>query len=107
MTNEPVDLDRHRDSDARKAINSRRERLSHCLQRFQADQTNMQRRQEELENQFLAAPAETWSEAVAKAKYVLQLFAASAKAQTPRRRELIAQVQDDLTRLAGRAKDSP
>ena len=105
MTDEPVDLDRHRGNAAQRAINSRRQRLSHCLQMFQADQANLQRRQEELERLLLTAPAETWPEAVVKAQYVIQLFAATPEAQSPRRKELIAQALDDLARIAGRAKD--
>jgi hypothetical protein len=49
---------------------------------------------------MLAAPATTWPEAAAKAKYLIQLFAATADAQDPRRKKLIASVLDDLARLA-------
>ncbi len=97
----PVVLDEHRGMTAQKATEIRRQRLHE----FQADQTALRLRQEELEKLLLAAPAETWPEAAAKAQYLLQLFAATAEAQDPRRKELIAHALDDLTRLCGRAKE--
>ena len=62
-------------------------------------------RQEELEKLLLAAPAETWTEAAAKAQYLIQLFAATPEAKDPRRKELIAHALEDLTRLCDRAKE--
>jgi hypothetical protein len=95
MTDEPVDLDIHRGMAAQKATEIRRERLH----RFQEDQAALRQRQEELEKHLLAAPAATWAEAAVKAEYVIQLFADTADAQDPRRKELIAHVLEDLTRL--------
>ena len=102
MTDEPVDLDEHRGMAAQKATDMRRQRLHE----FQADQVALQRRREELEKLLLAAPAETWPEAAAKAQYLIQLFATTLEAQDPRRKELIAHALDDLTRLCDRAKES-
>ncbi len=101
MTDDPVDLDEHRGMAAQKATELRRVRL----QEFQADQAALRRRQEELETLLLAAPAETWPEAAAKAQYLIQLFAATPQAQDPRRKDLIAHALDDLTRLCDRAKE--
>jgi hypothetical protein len=101
MTDDPVDLDEHRGMTAQKATEDRRQRLHE----FQADQVALRQRQEQLENLLLAAPAETWSEAAAKAQYLIQLFAATPEAQDPRRKELIAHALDDLTRLCDRAKE--
>jgi hypothetical protein len=103
MTDDPVDLDERRGMAAQQATKMRRQRLHE----FQADQAALQRRQEELERLLLAAPAETWPEAAAKAQYLIQLFAATAEAQDPRRKELIAHALDDLARLCDRAKESP
>lgn len=100
VTDDPVDLDEHRGMAAQKATEMRRQRLHD----FQADQAALRRRQEELETLLLAAPAETWSEAAAKAQYLIQLFAATPEAQDPRRKELIAHALDDLARLCDRAK---
>ena len=49
---------------------------------------------------LLAAPSQTWAEAAAKARYLIELFAATAEAQDPRRQRIIAMVLDDMTRLA-------
>lgn len=103
MTDNPVDLDQHRGMAAQKATETRRQHL----QEFQADQAALHRRQEELEKLLLAAPAETWSEAAAKAQYLIQLFAATPEAQDARRKKLIAHTLDDLARLSDRAKDHP
>ena len=101
MTDEPVDLDEHRGMAAQIATDIRRQRLHE----FQADQAALRRRQEELEKLLLAAPAENWPEAAAKAQYLIQLFAATPEAQNPRHKKLIAHALDDLTRLCDRAKD--
>jgi len=101
MTNEPVDLDGHRGRAAQKATELRRQRLQELL----ADQAASRRRQEELETLLLAAPSEAWPEAAAKAQYLIQLYAATAEAQDPRRRTLIAHTLDDLARLCDRAKE--
>lgn len=103
MTDDPVDLDDRRGMAAQKETESRRQRL----QEFQADQEALRRRQEELEKFLLAAPAETWPEAAAKAQYLIQLFAATPEAQDERRKKLIAHALDDLTRLCDREKERP
>ena len=101
MADDLIDLDEHRHSADQKATDIRRQRLYE----FQTDQEALRRRQEELENLLMADKAETWPEAVAKAQYLIELFAATAEAQTPRRKELIAHTLDDLARLCGRARD--
>jgi len=101
MTDFPVELDEHRGMAAQKATEIRRLRLHE----FQAEQAALRRRQEELETLLLAAPAETWPEAAAKAQYLIQLYSATLEAQEPRRKELIAHALDDLTRLCDRAKE--
>src|ERR1700738_5019701 len=54
--------------------------------------------QEELDI-LLAAPATGWGEAVAKARYLLILFAQTPAAEDPRRATLIADVFADFERL--------
>ena len=66
----------------------------------QADQAELRRRQVEFEDHAAAAPSKTWPEAAEQARYLIQLFAGTPEARDPRRRELIAQVLDDLTRLS-------
>lgn len=101
MTEEPIDLDVHRGMAAQQATEIRRQRLHE----FQADQAALRRRQEELERLLMAAPAETWPEAAAKAQYLIQLFADTAEAQDPRRKELIGRALDDLSRLCDRVEE--
>jgi hypothetical protein len=101
VTDDPVDLDRRRGMAAQKATELRRQEL----RQFQVDQEALRRRQEELEKQLLAAPAETWPEAAAKAEYLIQLYALTSEAQDPRRKQLIDHALADLSRLAERDKE--
>ncbi len=95
MTDRPVDLDDHRGMAAQKSTEIRRR-----LQEVQADHAALRIRQDEFERYAVAAPSTTWAEASAKARYLIQLFAATPDAQDPRRQELIATVLDDLARLS-------
>lgn len=98
MNDDPVDLDEHRTSAGKIATNIRR----HSLHDFEADQEALRRRQEELEAQLLAEPAETWPEAAAKAQYLLRLYASTNEAQDARRQKLIERALGDLARLIER-----
>lgn len=102
MTEKPVDLDERRGMAAQMATEVRRERLY----RFEKDQADLRRQQEELELLLLAAPAETWPEAAAKAEYLIRLFANTPEAQDPRRKKLVAHALEDLARLCEKAKDT-
>jgi hypothetical protein len=95
MTDEPIELDEHRGMNARKDTAIRRH-----LHDVQVDQEALQERQAELEKFLLAAPATTFAEAAAKARYLIQLFAGTAEAQDARRQKLIASALDDLKRLS-------
>ena len=98
MTEETVDLDKHRGMAAQKATDLRR-----LLADVEASAKALRLRQDELEAHLLAAPAANWHEAAEKARYLLNLFAASLDAQDPRRQKLIAAVIDDFERLAREA----
>ena len=102
MTDKPIDLDRHRGMAAQKETKLRR---LHAEVREQRD--SLRARQDALEEQLVAAPAETWEEAAEKARYLLNLFAASIDAQDPRRQKLIGAVLDDFSRLSGEPPDPP
>jgi hypothetical protein len=95
MTDHPIELDEHRGMAAQKATELRRR-----LHEVQADQTALQQRRDDFEQYALAAPSTNWPEAAAKARYLIQLFAATPEAQYPRRQRLIAKVLDELTRLS-------
>ena len=92
---EPVDLDEHRGMAAQKQTEIRR-----LLHEVQANQTALRERMEEIETVMVAAEAMTWQEAAAKARYLIQLYAATADARDPRRQKLIAGVLADLARLS-------
>ncbi len=96
MTDKTVDLDRHRGMAAQKATELRR-----LLTDVETDQKALRLRQEELESHLLASPAANWHEAAEKARYLLNLFAASLTSQDPRKQKLIAAVLDDFRRLSG------
>lgn len=96
MTEKTIDLDRHRGMAAQKATEIRR-----LLADVETDQKALRLRQEELESHLLASPALNWHEAAEKARYLLNLFAASLTSQDPRKQKLIAAVLDDFERLSG------
>ncbi len=91
----PVDLDEHRGMAAQKQTEIRR-----LLHEVQANQTALRDRMEEIETVMVAAEAVTWPEAAAKARYLIQLYAATPDARDPRRQKLIAGVLADLARLS-------
>src|SRR5688500_3363000 len=95
MSDKPIELDDRRGHSAQKDTE-----VGRLLQTVQADQAALRRRQEDLEHALAAAPAETWPDAAVKARYLIQLYAATHEAQDPRRKKLIAQVINDLDRLA-------
>jgi hypothetical protein len=94
MTDKPVELDTHRGMAAQKATELRR-----LLSEVSANEKTLRKRQQELEDQLLASPAQSWEEAAEKARYLLSLFASSLAAEDPRRQMLIARVLEDFTRL--------
>jgi hypothetical protein len=102
MTDKTVDLDKHRGMTAQKETRLRR---LHAEVREQ--RVALHARQEALEEQLVAAPAESWDEAAEKARYLLNLFASSVDAQDPRRQKLIAAVLEDFRRLSGDPPDAP
>ena len=95
MMEKTVDLDKHRGMAAQKATDLRR-----LLADVEANAKALRLRQDELEAQLVAAPAANWPEAAEKARYLLDLFAASLAAHDPRRQKLITAVLDDFDRLA-------
>jgi hypothetical protein len=74
--------------------------LRRLLADVEANAKALRLRQDELEAQLVAAPAANWPEAAEKARYLLDLFAASLAAHDPRRQKLITAVLDDFERLA-------
>src|SRR5688500_6164318 len=95
MTEKTIDLDQRRGLAAQKATELRR-----LLSEVAANETALRLRQDELEAHLVAAPAENWHEAAEKARYLLNLFAATLSAEDPRRQRLIAAVLADFERLS-------
>jgi hypothetical protein len=102
LANDIVDLDGRRGMAAQKATRKRRQ-----LAALEADHAALRARQEELEHSLLAAPATDWGEAVAKARYLLILFAQTPAAEDLRRAKLIANVFVDFERLLAEPKRPP
>ncbi len=98
MTHNPIVLDEHRGMAAQQATEIRRR-----LAEVEADQAALRDRRTELEKFLLTAPASTWPEAAAKARYLIGLLAQTSIARDPRRQKLIAGVLDDFVRLSGEA----
>ena len=94
MSDTPVELDKHRGMASQKATGLRR-----VLADAEADAKTLRDRQAVLENQLLSAPAASWPEAAAKARYVLNLYAASLAASDTHHRDLVAAVLADFARL--------
>jgi hypothetical protein len=95
MTDKTIDLDEHRGMAAQKATDLRR-----LLADVEANERSLRLRQDELESHLIAAPAASWQEAAEKARYLLNLFAATLTSQDPRRQKLIAAVLADFERLS-------
>jgi len=95
VTETPIDLDRHRGMAAQKATDIRR-----VLADVEANAKMLRDKQGVVEIQILAAPAVSWSEAVAKARYVLNLYSAGLSPTDTHHRDLVAAVLADFARLA-------
>jgi hypothetical protein len=94
MTDEPESLDEHRGMAAQRATDARR-----LTAGVMQDQLALKKRHEELEGLLFAERAESWEAAVAKARYLLSLFADTPTADDPRYRALTEQVLADFDRL--------
>ena len=96
MTETPIELDKHRGMAAQKATDIRR-----VIAEVEVDAKLLRHRQGVVEIEILAVPAISWPEAVAKARYVLNLYSASLAPTDTHHRDLVAAVLADLTRLSG------
>jgi hypothetical protein len=60
----------------------------------------LRERQAALEAQLLSVSAASWPEAAAKARYVINLYAAGLSADDTQHRDLVANVLEDFDRLS-------
>jgi hypothetical protein len=95
MNETPVSLDKHRGMAAQKATDIRR-----VIAEVEANAKLLRDRQGIVEIQLLAVPATCWPEAAAKARYVLNLYAAGLAPADAHHRDLVAAVLADFTRLS-------
>ncbi|HXO71050.1 MAG TPA: hypothetical protein VN838_18975 [Bradyrhizobium sp.] len=95
MTETPVDLDKHRGMASQKATDIRR-----VLAEVEANAKIQRDRQGVLESQVLSTQAASWPEAAAKARYVLNLYAAGLAPTDSHHRDLVAAVLADFARLS-------
>jgi hypothetical protein len=96
MSDKPIELDQRRGMAAQKATGSRR-----LMAQVEANERALRQRRDELESHLIAAPAANWSEAAEKARYIIQLYAATLAAGDTQRHTLVAAVLADFARLAG------
>ena len=94
MTDEPLDLDSHRGMAAQKATDLRR-----TLLEVENNARELRDRQVHLETQLLSIPATSWPEAAAKARYILNLYAAGLTPEDSRHRNIVTAILDDFARL--------
>jgi hypothetical protein len=97
MADKTVDLDKRRGMAAQKATSLRRGQAD-----VKANEKSLRQRQDAVQTQLLAAPAETWAEAAEKTRYLLGLYVASLATEDTRQRELVAAVLADFDRLSQR-----
>jgi hypothetical protein len=95
MNDAPVDLDKHRGMAAQKATDIRR-----VLADVEANAKMLRDRQGVVESQLRAVPATSWTEAAAKARYVLNLYSADLPPADTHHRDLVAAVLADFARLS-------
>lgn len=96
MNDAPIDLDRHRGMAAQTATDIRR-----VLADVEANAKLLRDRQSAIESRLLAAPAASWAEAAAKARYALNLYADQLAPADTHHRDLVAAVVADFARLSG------
>jgi len=95
VNDKPLDLDSHRGMAAQKATDIRR-----VLADVEHNARDLRDRQAAVESRLLSATAGSWLEAAAKARYVLNLYAAGLAAHDTHHRDLVTAVLADFDRLS-------
>jgi hypothetical protein len=101
MNDIPIELDKHRGMAAQKATDIRR-----VIADVETKAKLLRDHQGVVEIQLLAVPAVSWIEAAAKARYVLNLYAAQLPPADSHHRDLVAAVLADFVRLSGESTDA-
>jgi hypothetical protein len=95
VSDKPFDLDMHRGMAEQKATDIRR-----ILADVENNAKDLRDRQGILENQLLSVPAASWPEAAAKARYVLNLYAAGLAPADSHHGDLVAAYLRTFARLS-------
>jgi len=98
VSDQPLDLDKHRGMAAQKATDIRR-----ALTEVENNARQLRERQGMLEKQLLSVQAASWPEAAAKARYVLNLYAAELAPGDAHHRDLVAAIFADFARLTDKS----
>jgi hypothetical protein len=98
VSDQPLDLDKHRGMAAQKATDIRR-----ALTEVENNARQLREQQGVLEKQLLSVQATSWPEAAAKARYVLNLYAAELAPGDAHHRDLGAAVFADFVRLSDKS----
>jgi hypothetical protein len=91
----PLDLDKHRGMAAQKATDIRR-----ILADVENNARELRDRRGMIESQLLSAAAASWPEAAAKARYILNLYAAGLAPSDSHHRDLVTAVLADFDMLS-------
>jgi hypothetical protein len=95
VNDKPLDLDKHRGMAAQKATDIRR-----TVAEVENNAKDLRTRQAAVEAELLSARAASWPEAAAKARYVLNLYAAGLAPTDTHHRDLVVAVLADFARLS-------
>jgi hypothetical protein len=98
VSDQPLDLDKHRGMAAQKATDIRR-----ALAEVENNARQLRERQNALESQLLSVQATSWPEAAAKARYVLNLYVAELAPGDAHHRDLVETILADFARLADKS----
>jgi hypothetical protein len=98
VSDQQLDLDRHRGMAAQKATDIRR-----ALAEVENNARQLRERQGVLEKQLLSVEAASWPEAAAKARYVLNLYVAELAPGDAHHRDLVAAIFADFARLTDKS----
>ena len=82
-------------------LDESRKLIRRLLAEVEANAKLLRDRQGVVEIELLAVPASSWPEAAAKARYVLNLYAAELATADTHHRDLVAAVLADFARLSG------
>ncbi|WP_225162115.1 hypothetical protein [Bradyrhizobium sp. BRP56] len=91
-------MDKHRGIAAQKATEIRRATTD-----VESRARELRERQSGLESGLMSLAATSWPEAAAKARYVLNIYAASLSPDDTRHRDLVAAILADFARLDGQS----